>query len=93
MKHSKGGNKTESPGVTVCPYCGANLEHFRSNGRILQLPCAIGTKVFEIYRLCEGSAWEIEEHKIRLEDLNKIGKTVFLSRDEAEKTIEKMNDE
>lgn len=34
-------------------------------------------------------AWEIDVHKIRLEDLDKIGKTVFLAREEAEAEISK----
>ena len=40
-----------------------------------------------IYRFLDEGAWEIEEHKIRLEDLGHIGETVFLTREEAEAAI------
>jgi hypothetical protein len=39
--------------------------------------------------LGEG-AWEIAEHEIRLEDLDNIGKTVFLTRREAENAIKEL---
>ena len=59
-------------------------------GRLVVLPCKVGTRVYEIYQFCGYGAWEIEEHKIKLEDLDKIGKTVFLTRGEAEKVLKEM---
>ena len=52
-------------------------------GKLIKLPCDIGSKVYTIYRFLDEGAWEIEEHKIRLEDLEHIGKTVFLTREAA----------
>lgn len=43
-----------------------------------------------IYQFLGKGAWEIEEHKIRLEDLENIGKTVFLTRQEAEDKMAEM---
>lgn len=40
-------------------------------------------------RLNKG-AWEIDVHKISFEDIPKLGKTVFLSKDEAQKALENM---
>ena len=65
-------------------------ETAEEEGRLVVLPCKIGTRVYEIYQFCGCGAWEIEEHKIKLEDLDKIGKTVFLTREEAEKALKEM---
>ena len=55
-----------------------------------KLPCEIGHRVYMIYQFLGKGAWEIEEHKIRLEDLENIGKTVFLTRQEAEDKMAEM---
>ena len=65
-------------------------ETAEEDGRLVVLPCKVGTRVYEIYQFCGYGAWEIEEHKIKLEDLDKIGKTVFLTREEAEKALKEM---
>ena len=70
----------------------AEYETAEEEGRLVVLPCKVG-RVYEIYQLCGYGAWEIEEHKIKLEDLDKIGKTVFLTRGEAEKALEEMEHE
>ena len=36
--------------------------------------------------------WEIDVHIIRLEDLEKIGKTVFLTPEEAEATLKELKE-
>lgn len=61
--------------------------------KLLKLPCEIGHRVYMIYQFCGEGAWEIEEHKIRLEDLENIGKTVFLTRQEAENKLAKKEGE
>ena len=65
----------------------AEYETAEEEGRLVVLPCKVGTRVYEIYQFCGCGAWEIEEHKIKLEDLDKIGKTVFPTREEAEKAL------
>ncbi len=79
--------KTEAHGIKFCPYCGVKLEDLEEKERLIILPCDIGSRVYEVYQFLGEGAWEIEEHKIRLEDLEKIGKTVFLTRGEAEAVI------
>ncbi|MEI1257504.1 hypothetical protein V8Q34_22505 [Blautia sp. JLR.GB0024] len=63
-------------------------------GLLLRLPCKMdeNTKVYEIYRFCGEGAWEIEEHYIKFSDLKKIGMTVFLTREAAEKALAEMED-
>ena len=68
----------------------AEYETAEEEGRLVVLPCRVGTRVYKIYQFCGYGAWEIEEHKIKLEDLDKIGKTVFLTREEAEKASREM---
>lgn len=66
-------------------------EDAEDKGTLLRLPCKVGEKVYEPYRFFGEGAWEIDEHYIKLEDLPKIGKTVFLTREEAEMAIERNN--
>lgn len=68
----------------------AKYETAEEEGRLVMLPCKIGGMVYEIYKFCGYGAWEIEEHKIKLEDFDKIGKTVFITRKEAEKALHDM---
>ena len=68
----------------------AKYETSEDEGRLVVLPCKVGARVYEIYQFCGYGAWEIEEHKIKLEDLDKIGKTVFLTREEAEKALKEL---
>lgn len=68
-------------------------ETAEEDGRLVVLPCKVGTRVYEIYQFCGYGVWEIDEHKIKLEDLDKIGKTIFLTRKEAEKALKEMKTE
>lgn len=79
--------KMEAHGIRFCPYCGVKLEDLDNTRKTVTLPCDIGSTVYMIYRFLDEGAWEIEEHKIRLEDLENIGETVFLTREDAEAAI------
>ena len=50
----------------------------------------VGDRVYEVYQFLNEGAWEIDVHKISFEDIPKLGKTVFLSKDEAQKALENM---
>lgn len=65
-------------------------QNLEKQGKLLKLPCEIGHRVYMIYQFCGEGAWEIEEHKIRLEDLENIGKTVFLTIEEAEAALKEL---
>lgn len=61
-------------------------EHFKDRSRIIELPCKLGDTVFIIggkYRAGRVEKW-INTGKFRLSDLEKMGKTVFLTQEEAE---------
>lgn len=68
----------------------AKLEDLQDQGRLLELPCDIGQRVYEVYRFLGEGAWEVDVHKIRLEDLTNIGKTVFLTREEADAELRRL---
>lgn len=59
-------------------------------GKLLKLPVPVGSLVYEPYQFMGEGAWEIDVHKIRLEDLDKIGKTVFLTKSAAEQAFKEM---
>lgn len=64
-------------------------------GRCVVLPCKIGATVFMITRQSDDFLGEypiIIQAQFRLSLLQKIGKTVFLTREEAEKALEGMKD-
>lgn len=61
-------------------------------GKLLKLPCAVGSLVYEPYQYMGDGAREIDVHKIRLEDLDRIGKTVFLTREEAEAVLKELRE-
>lgn len=56
-------------------------------GKLLKLPAPVGSLVYEPYQFMGEGAWEIDVHKIKLEDLDKIGKTVFLTEEAAEAAL------
>ena len=84
--------KAECGAIDDCLKKLAEYETAEEEGRLVVLPCKVGTRVYEIYQFCGYGAWEIEEHKIKLEDLDKIGKTVFPTRKEAEKALKEMEE-
>lgn len=73
--------------VKLCEY-----EDAEEEGRMIILPVPIGTTVYEIYDF-DDLDYDIDEHKIRLEDLKNIGDTVFLTREEAESRLKEMEKE
>lgn len=68
----------------------AEYEDLEEQGKLLKLPVPVGSLVYEPYQFMGEGAWEIDVHKIRLEDLDKIGKSVFLTREEAEAALKEL---
>lgn len=73
----------------ICEKLG-RLEDLEEQGKLLKLPCAVGSLVYEPYQFMNEGTWEIDVHKIRLEDLGKIGKSVFLTPEEAEAALKEL---
>lgn len=69
-----------------------DYKNLEEQNKLLKLPCAVGTMIYEPYQFMEEGAWEIDIHKIRLEDLDKIGKSVFLTREAAEAALKELSD-
>lgn len=67
-----------------------DYEELEEQGKLLKLPVPARSLVYEPYQFMGEGAWEIDVHKIRLEDLDKIGKTVFLTREEAEAALKEL---
>lgn len=72
--------------VKLCEYEDAE------EGRMIILPVPVGTTVYEVYDF-DDLDYDIDEHKICLEDLKKIGDTVFLTREEAETRLKELEKE
>ena len=61
-------------------------------GRLVVLPCKVGDTVYILRRAFDG-ADVVGETKLWWDDIPQLGKTVFLTREEAEKALEAMKDE
>ena len=61
-------------------------------GRLVVLPCKVGDTVYILRRTFDG-ADVVGETELWWTDIPQIGKTVFLTREAAEKALEAMKDE
>lgn len=83
-------------GVNMTPFsCGweaikklADLEDLEEEGRLIKLPCKIGTWCYCLR--CSWNGYNIDKKKFKLGMLEKFNKTVFLTKEEAEKALEQM---
>ena len=71
-------------------------EDLEETGRLIELPCAVGDIVYKIIAQTDtydGQTYYISTaHNFTLEDLPRIGKTIFLTKEEADaalKTVSK----
>ena len=76
---------------------GKLADYLLENG-VIVLPCKVGDTVYErkYYHCCtnpELDFYDIDEKTFGLNMLNKFNKTVFLTREEAEKAIKKREQE
>lgn len=71
-------------------------EDLEEQGRLLKLPCAVGNMVYTIrldnaaYMICNKKIWEIVKERFEIRHFDCIGKTVFLTRPEAERALEEI---
>lgn len=84
----------------------AKFEDLEEQGLLVRLPCKVGDTVYKITRFCSGGIRDcgysyecsecpeykpfIEYIEFKITILKDIGKTVFLTREEAEKKLEEM---
>lgn len=64
-----------------------NLEE---QGRLVKLPCKVGDDVYYILGIPYETPCAIDKCTFELSDINKIGKTLFLTREEAEAKLKEL---
>ena len=62
----------------------ADYEDLEEQGRLVILPCKVGDDVYYILGIPNETPCAIDKCTFELSDINKIGKTLFLTREEAE---------
>lgn len=70
----------------------AEYEDLEEQGRLSKLPCKVGDDVYYILSIPNKTPCAIDKCKFELSDINKIGKTLFLTREEAEAKLKELRD-
>lgn len=66
----------------------AEYETAEEEGRLVVLPCKFGDTMYVLRQSWNG--WNIDKKKFSYRMIGKFGKTVFLTREEAEKALKEM---
>lgn len=66
----------------------SKYENAEEEGRMAVLPCKVGDTVYVLRQSWNG--WNIDKKKFTYGMMGKVGKKVFLTRDEAEKALKEM---
>ncbi len=65
-------------------------QQLEADGRLLKLPCKVGTDVYYILGIPNETPCTIDKCVFELSDIYKIGKTLFLTREEAETKLKEL---
>lgn len=68
----------------------AEYETAEEERRLVVLPCKVGTIVYVIRQSWNG--WNVDKKKFSYAMVGKVGKTVFLTNEEAEKALKEMEE-
>lgn len=68
----------------------ADYENLEKQGLLVRLPCKVGTEVYYILGIPNKTPCTIDKCVFKLSDVHKIGESLFLTREEAEKKLEEM---
>lgn len=68
-------------------------EDLEAQGRLLKSPCKVGDDVYYILGIPNKTPCAIDKCTFELSDINKIGKTLFLTREEAEAKLKELRGE
>lgn len=68
----------------------ATYEDLEEQGLLVRLPCKVGTEVYYILGIPNKTPCTIDKCVFKLSDVHKIGGSLFLTREEAEKKLEEM---
>lgn len=65
-------------------------QHLEEQGRLIRLPCKVGDTVYYILGIPKETPCVIENCTFELSDIHRIGKTLFLTQEEAEQKLKEM---
>ena len=65
-------------------------EDLEEQGRLVKLPCKVGDDVYYILGIPNETPCAIDKCTFELSDINKIGKTLFLTKAEAEAKLKEL---
>lgn len=68
----------------------AEYEDLEEQGRLIKLPCKVGTNVYYILGIPNETPCTIESCVFKLSDIYKIGKSLFLTKSEAEAKMKEL---
>lgn len=67
-----------------------SYKDLEEQGLLMRLPCKVGTEVYYILGIPNKTPCTIDKCVFELSDIDKIGESLFLTREEAEKKLEEM---
>lgn len=65
-------------------------QHLEEQGRLIKLPCKVGDDVYYILGIPNETPCVIDKCTFELSDINKIGKTLFLTKPEVEAKLKEL---
>lgn len=68
----------------------AEYEDLEKQSRLIKLPCKVGDDVYYILGIPNETPCVIDKCTFELSDINKIGKTLFLTKSEAEAKLKEL---
>ena len=68
----------------------AEYEGLEEQGRLVKLPCKVGTDIYYILGIPNETPCTIDSCVFELSDIHKIGKTLFLTKAEAEAKLKEL---
>ena len=68
----------------------AEYEDLEEQGRLIKLPCKVGTDIYYILGIPNETPCTIDSCVFELSDIHEIGKTLFLTREEAEAKLKEL---
>lgn len=71
----------------------AAYEDLEEQGLLVRLPCKVGTEVYYILGIPNKTPCTIDKCVFELSDIDKIGESLFLTREETEKKLEELKNE
>lgn len=71
----------------------ADYEDLEEQGRLLKLPCKVGTDIYYIFGIPNEMPCTIESCVFELSDINEIGESLFLTKSEAEAKLKELRGE